>query len=272
MQLTKHNPDSAVVARPGSVDIGALLQKAIETPGAVDAIERIVALRDKQNAEIAKAAFDEAMAAFQAECPPIHKDKAVADTGGRRLYSYAPIEAIEIQVRPLLRKHGFSHTFDVDTASPDGWVFSKCIVTHTAGHQRTAIGKFPLGAGTRAMSTTQIYAATESFAKRRALMNAYGIVVIGEDIDGATGRPPGKGPSRMAPPSDDVKPLAVELWNLLKPVIAEDQRAAKNWDARNQWCWSREILDGGIPEELPNLSANRFREVIAEVKHKLQNP
>lgn len=266
MQLTKIEPHDVAVSRHQSVDIGALLQKAIETPGAVDAIERIVALRDKQNAEAAKAAFDEAMAAFQAECPPISKDKKVNDGGGSRLYSYAPIEAIEIQIRPLLRKHGFSHTFDVDTASPDGWVFSKCIVTHTQGHSRTAIGKFPLGGGTRAMSTTQIYAATESFAKRRALMNAYGIVVIGEDIDGATGRPPGKGPSRLAPPTDDVKPLAVELWKLLTPLVPAEERAAKNWNARNQWLYAREILDGAVPEAAPDLSAAKFREVIAEVK------
>lgn len=267
--LTVTNPGA--VTRMPSVDIGALLQQAIATPGAVDAIERIVALRDKMNADAAKAAFDEAMTAFQSECHPIHKDKLVNDAGGRKLYSFAPIEAIEIQIRPLLRKHGFSHTFDVDTKSPDGWVFSQCIVTHTLGHSRTATGKFPLGAGTRAMSTTQIYAATESFAKRRALMNAYGIVVIGEDIDGTTGRPPGRGPSKVAAPSEDLKPLAVELWKLTAPFIPAEKREIKDWNARNQWLWERDILDGGIPEEAPNLSADKFREVIAEVKKRKTN-
>lgn len=248
-----------------ALNIEALLTKAIETPGAVDAIERIVALRKELASDAAKAAFDEALSAFQSECPIIEKSKGVPDRNGNIAYKYAPIEHIEAKIRPLLRQHGFSHTFDTDTASAQGWVIAKCIVTHREGHSRTSVAKFPLGTKTGIMSDTQVYASALTFANRRALQNAYGLVLAGEDLDGMSGKAKMAGPSSLQPSRDDVKPLAKELWTILAPV----RGAALKWDTANQWLWSREILDGAIPEEAPHLSPDRFREVIDAARKEL---
>jgi len=48
--------------------------------------------------------------------------------------------------------------------------------------------KLPLGTRTSIMSDTQQYAAALTFANRRVLANAYGLVFAGEDKDG--GNPP----------------------------------------------------------------------------------
>lgn len=250
------------------INIGALLEKAVDVKSGVEALKELVALQDQLRRQQAKAEFDAAMAAFQAECPPITKEKTVS-VNNQVMYRYAPIEAIEIQIRPVRERHGFSHRFDTDVESKDGWVIAKCVVTHRAGHSEASVCKFPLAERTRAMSPTQQYAATLTFANRRALMNAYGIVVIGEDIDGQTGKIPVAGPNKMEPSisaaasnADVLKALRTEAWKVLQPVRGE----LKNWDMANQWLWKHEILDGASDEACPNLSVEKWKHVIAESK------
>jgi hypothetical protein len=128
--------------------------------------------------------------------------------------------------------------------------------------------KFPLGTKTTIMSDTQVYAAALTFANRRALQNAYGLVIAGEDTDGATGRQKPSGPSAVKPPRNDLKELAIELWRLTEPFIPSAVRHVKTWDARNQWLWSQEILDGAVPDTAPELSREKFLAAIAAVKAK----
>jgi len=253
-----------------NLDINALLNKAIDAKSAVEVMERLQAMRKELREEEAKAAFDESMSAFQAECPVIAKEKGVPDRSGKIAYKYAPIEAIEVQIRPLLRKHGFSHTFDTDTASADGWVIAKCIVTHTAGHSRVSTAKFPLGTKTGIMSDTQVFAAALTFANRRALSNAYGLILGGEDLDGQ-GKLKPAGPSSIQGDDARLRPFVEELWKLLTPV-APCPPNVKNWDSRNAWLWQNEILNGASdpPEAAPHLTAERFQEVIAKVKEEIR--
>lgn len=260
---------SGAIARRNTlppIDIGELISKAVDSKSAVEVIKELRALAIDERERDAKAQFDEAMSAFQDECQPILKEKAVPDRSGKTAYKYAAIEMIEMQIRPLCRKYGFSHTFDMDTTAPDGWVIALCIVTHTAGHSRISKGKFPLGTKTAIMSDTQQFASALTFANRRALQNAYGLVIAGEDVDGATGKLKPQGPSSMQPTETGVKELAQQLWDVLKPVRG-DQR---NWNQANQWLWKFELLDAGVPETAPDLSPEKFKIVIAKAKAKLQ--
>jgi hypothetical protein len=250
------------------INVEALLAKAVDSKAAVEVLERLQTLRKELRAEQAEEAFNEALSQFQAECPQIEKQKGVKDRSGTVAYKYAPLEAIEAQIRPLLRKHGFSHTFDTDTASAAGWVIARCIVTHKAGHRRESVAKFPLGNKTPIMSDTQVYAAALTFANRRALCNAYGLVIAGEDIDGQTGKLKPAGPSSRAAADQTTKPLATELWNLLTGQ-GECKAGEPNWQSRNQWLWAREILDPAVPETAPHLSVERFCAVVAKVKEVL---
>lgn len=245
-----------------AINIGALIDKAIDAKSAVEVMERLQAMRREMRAEQAKEAFDTALAAFQEECPIIQKDKGVPDRSGKTAYRYAPLESIAVQMKPYLKKHGFNYSFDTDTASEPGWIIAKCIVTHREGHSRTSTVKFPLGTKTLIMSDTQVYAAALTFANRRAICNVFGLILAGEDMDGQTGRIKPQGPSSMQPPEPDLKALARELWEALKPV----RGTASNWTAANQWMWKEEILDGAVPEEAPNISPARFREAISRAR------
>ena len=256
-----------VQSRGGPGDIESLLRFAVEKGASVETIERMMAVRRELRAERAKESFDTAMAALQAEMPVVGRNVGVqADANGKFAYKYAPFEAVIEVVKPYLQKHGFSFTLDTDTASEQGWVIAKCRVTHAGGHSETSSAKFPLGAGTRLMSTTQVYAAALTFASRRVFQNAFGIVTSGEDQNGATSKAKPPGPSSIAPENTSLKDLTRELWELLAPVRGPE----KKWDTANQWLWREEILDGAIPEAAPHFCAARFREVITAAKSKLQ--
>lgn len=245
------------------LDIGALLQYAVDKGVSSETMKDLMSIRRELNAEQAKEAFDSALAAFQAECPVVTKTVGVPDRSGRTAYKYAPFEAIIATVKPFLQKHGFSYVLDTDTASMDGWVIAKCHITHSAGHSTVSTAKFPLGTKTGIMSDTQVYASALTFASRRVFSNAFGIVVAGEDLNGQTDKEKPQGPSTLAA-EPSVQDLAKELWKLLEPVRGTE----KNWIKVNEYLWRQEILDAAADENAPQLSAKRFKEVIEAVRKK----
>lgn len=244
-------------------DPESILRYAIDAKADVSVIERMMVIRRELQSERAKAEFDAALAAFQAECPVISKQKGVPDRSGQTAYKYAPFEDIIAQVKPVLQKHGFSYTLDTDTESKDGWVIARCHVTHSAGHTATSTAKFPLGTKTGIMSDTQVYAAALTFASRRVFCNAFGIVTAGEDMDGRIGKPKPEGPSKLAADSTELDAFRKQLWAVLAPVRGE----AKSWEKANQWLIDECVI--GPDEAAPHFTSARYAQVIAKAKEKL---
>ena len=256
----------APVARSDSpfptLNIEGLLEKAVDAKSAVEVIERLQVMRREMRAEQAKEAYDRAMAAFQADCPVIVKQKGVPDRSGGVAYRYAPLEDIVAQIKPFLLKHGFSYTLDTDVTSEAGWVIAKCIITHCAGHQSISSAKFPLGTKTGIMSDTQVYAAALTFASRRVLCNAFGIVVAGEDSEERMAKIKPRGPSALSG-EGNAKALVAEIWSLLEPVRGKE----RNWKVANQWLVDEAITTD--TEFMPDLPPERLRVIIEKIKAKL---
>jgi hypothetical protein len=244
----------------------SLIEKGIAANSSVDVIERLRVMWLDEQARNAATEFNAAMSGFQADCPTIIKEKGVKTNSGAVAYKYAPIEVVESQIRPTEHKHGFNHRFDQDVKCPDGFIGVLCIVTHQAGHSITTTARYRLGGKTNMMSDTQQDAAAESFAKRRALANAYGLVIAGDDLDGGTGKLKPTGPSKLAADDTGASGLVKEIWAALRTV----RGTAASWDEANQWLWNENILDGGVPETMPNLPAKRLTEVLAKIKEVLK--
>jgi len=158
-----------------------LIAQAIEKGLPVETMERLLAMRTALKAEVAKEAFDEAMANFQSQCPIVEKTKEVKNRSGVTLYHYAPLETIVAQVKGLLGKNGLSYS--IKTEIKEGAVKVACIVKHKAGHSEMSDMEVPLGTRTDIMSAPQQTAATMTFAKRYAFCNALGIMTGDEDTD-----------------------------------------------------------------------------------------
>lgn len=158
-----------------SIDADELISKAIDSRAPVESLERLLAMRKEIMADQAREEYFAAMADFQSECPIVGKTRDVRLTGGG--YRFAPMEDIKPKVDPFIRRHGFSYRWDVRENEV------ACIITHRGGHSEES--KFPLkSAKAPAMNEVQGLASGQSYAKRYAFINGFGIVVGDEDDDG----------------------------------------------------------------------------------------
>ncbi len=164
------------------LNIENVFKYAIEHQGSAETIEKLMGVRRELRAETAKKAFDEALAAFQSECPVIEKRKAVMNKDGRSIrYKYAPLDDIVTQVKPLLLKHGLSYSLTSPTEQ--GRVKAVCKLKHPLGHSEESEFAVPIDPQAF-MNEQQKFASALTFAKRYAFCNALGILTGDEDTDG----------------------------------------------------------------------------------------
>lgn len=167
-------------------DIDGLMEMAVgKGIEGVEALERLVDMRLRLLDREAESAFNEAMAAFRANCPPIKKSrtaKIVSRKGaGSFEFKYASLDDIQETVDPLLPRYGLSYTFDTDDTE-DGKLVVTCRVSHVDGAFRVGRYKTTVDNAGR-MSAAQETGAANTYAKRQALVNALGLRVSDADLD-----------------------------------------------------------------------------------------
>lgn len=121
-----------------------------------------------------------ALAAFQAELPPIGKDKAVLvekKGGGAFGYKYATLGSITNVVAPLLGKHGLSFT-SKPTIGANGFVLAYSL-RHASGESDD--GEYPLPDPVR--TTPQQIGSAITYARRYAICAATGVAPDDEEDD-----------------------------------------------------------------------------------------
>lgn len=150
------NAGSMVQAQPAPALVGAdallmIIEKIVLTPGAnLDALDRIVALRERVAASEAKAAFDRALSAMQPTLPSIDskgkitvykkpdRDKPGGPVEGvdvpQQKTPYALLADINDAVRPGLGEHGFAISHRIGQAA-DGKITITGILSHRDGHR-----------------------------------------------------------------------------------------------------------------------------------------
>lgn len=173
------------VAVPADESVSSLVRLAIERGVDVGILERLVALQERVAERDARAAFFEALAGFQDECPEIPKSskaEIATKSGARYSYTYAPLEAITRAIRPALRKHGLSYSWDVEQG--DGALIVICILRHVEGHQERASFPVPIDAGAR-MSPAQANGAALTYGRRQSLVAVLGLTTA-DDTDAGT--------------------------------------------------------------------------------------
>jgi hypothetical protein len=235
-------------AEPSGSPMG-LMALAIQGKADVAVLERLEAMQERFDKRKAKKDYDEALAAFQAECPVILKSV----DGAQRKYRFAPMDHILQIVQPILKKHGFS--WSVTTQTREGWV--KCIVTikHASGHSENSEFETPIDSRNNLMNAAQAYGGARTFCLRYAFTGGFGIVTADEDRDGQTARSklptwlaermdaqaalPAPAPTPAARPQPT--PAKTRLWNACQPI----RGTAGTWDIAETWMQSKKILKPG---------------------------
>lgn len=182
IELAPKAPPPKPLAEPS---VGALVQLAIERGIDPAALQTMMDVYERIAARSAKAEFDAAMAAFQAECPQVPKTKTATITSKRTStqykYTYAPIDQIDRTIAPHLHKHGLSYTFDSEVSQDGQFLKAICLVQHEGGHSQTSSFTCPIDTASK---DPRNYGIARSYACRYALVQALGIATADPDPDG----------------------------------------------------------------------------------------
>lgn len=158
----------------------AILNNLVERGGDIAVIERMSALAERWQENNARENFARAIAAFQAECPQIRKDRTA--NASKFSFQYAGFDDVMRQIRPLLARYGIAITFTSPTVG-DGMLTVVTRVRVGSHHEDSAFS-VPI-AKDMVVGDPQKFGATLSYAKRYSLCAALNIVVTNEDNEEA---------------------------------------------------------------------------------------
>ena len=167
----------------------AVIERAACDPTVdVDKMQRLLDMRAGLAREAAERAFNEALAAAQAEMHPISKNAANPQTQSR----YASLAQLDRALRPVYSTHGFAVTFDTEPAPAAETVRAVCYLSghgHTRRYQldMPADGKGPKGGD--AMSRTHAVASAVTYGRRYLLCMAFNIATEDDDGNAAGAKP-----------------------------------------------------------------------------------
>jgi hypothetical protein len=113
------------------------------------------------------------LAAFQQECPTIHKG-----TQGYG-YSYADLASINNVINPLLAKHGMGYTQELD-----GEALVTTIFHSESGEFRSSRANLIQGVQLKGMNEFQVFGSNLTYMRRYCISAALGIVTD-KDVDAA---------------------------------------------------------------------------------------
>ncbi len=160
-----------------------LITRAI-AKGDIGTVEKLLQMQRDLKAEAAREAFIVALGRFQRICPEIQKTKKVEFTtrkGGTVIYFYAPLDKIIKAVHVPLADCGFSYLIKGEQTEKQ---FSAIVHSyHVAGHHEETRFTAPI-VFNDFMGEPQAVASVQSFCKRQAFCNAFGIVTHDMDDDG----------------------------------------------------------------------------------------
>lgn len=241
--------NSKALAAPQSAPTtGALIAAVIEsgmTTTSVEVIERLVALKEREDKAAAEREFAAAFAKLQSELPPIQATRVVKNRDGTPRYIYAPYEEIMEKARPFLTANGFGIRFDTESKD-DKRVEVICTLIHKGGHRESNKQAVRIGSGPPGSSEAQGDGAATTYAKRFALCAALNITVE-QDSDG--GRNEGDGARITKEQAEDFRvrcertktgALKFIRWLAGEDATTFEEIPAVNWERGDKELKSRE--------------------------------
>jgi hypothetical protein len=147
-----------------------------------------------------------AVAAFQQECPTIHKG-----TQGYG-YTYADLPAIFKVINPLMKKHGLGFMQEIHDDTLITTIFHI-----ESGEMRESRANIPQGVQLKGMNDFQVLGSAITYIRRYALSSALGLVTD-KDIDAAGEQ------TKAAQPTPSKKPplkINTDAWQKAREYIMD---------------------------------------------------
>jgi len=227
----------------------AMIDRALASGASVEVLEKLMALQERYDANMARKAFDNAVAAAKGEIGPIVKDREVDFTSakGRTSYRHESLAAIAKIVGPALDRQGLSYRY---RATQDGGrVTVTCVLAHRDGYsEETTLAAGNDSSGNK--NDIQAIGSATTYLQRYTLKLALGLATTDQDDDGAATDKPEHPISGAAQKAIDLIGECDSLEALTKwrevndPVVQKLDRndadaVVRAWKAR-----AREIREG----------------------------
>lgn len=163
----------------------SIIQMAVQQGAGIDTIERLVALKEREDAAIARREFNESFGAFKAEAVRVVKNATVSD-GPLKGKKYADLAGVVLALTEKLAKHGLAASWRLTKDEPT-WMEVTCTLRHRAGHSESVsmAGAPDTGPGRNAI---QARASAVNYLERYTLLAVTGMAAEGQDNDGGGGR------------------------------------------------------------------------------------
>lgn len=230
-QLTRM--DDLEASAGTAAETSLILRLATDPRVDVEKLKAILDMQKDVKAQQARAAFNRAFAAMQPEIPVIDETAKTDKT------TYAPLEDIVEQIRPICQRHGFSFGWESQFPSAD-LIKVICTLTHVDGHERTSeFASAPdTGPGRNAI---QSRASAVTYGQRYTIKSLLGIVTRKDDDDAERAGSGKAGPDRphdFNDKMDDMLAVADEGTKALEAAWAklpESYRLYANQMERARW-------------------------------------
>lgn len=193
-------PQVATIVSPES-----LLSRAIQQGASMETLERLMDLKDRHDAKLAKQSFMAAFAAFKANPPPVYKNKL------NKQYDswYSTLDNLVNTVNAELAKHGMTTAWDIEQGQQ---IKVTCILSHVDGHSErvSMTGAADTSGAKNALQqikSTTTYLKGATFEAVTGIASADRIGVNRNDDGNASGKPQ---PATKVNPNDGA-------WEALDP-------------------------------------------------------
>jgi len=174
-ELQKFQPAARAI-QEHQPSLMALIQQAVGS-GNVQLVEKLMELQERHEANQARKAFNNAMAAAKSQIEVIPKRQKGHNS------NYAGMGDIADVVAPILSMHGLSYRYR--TAQTTG-ITVTCIIAHKDGHfEETVISAGPDKTGSK--NDIQAIGSTITYLQRYTLMAALGLAAAKDDDGKAAG-------------------------------------------------------------------------------------
>jgi len=182
--IDKRMPEHAAV-EPHRVEQQDAVMLAIQKGLDPAIIERLMDLAERNQANIAKQAYYEAMACFKAEAPSVNKDKINPYFNSK----YTSLGNLLDTYNPVLGKHGLSVSFSTPEQTDDSMRL-ECRISHRLGYSEGTSIKAPIDtaaigkvSGQKSRNAIQDIKSTFTYLRSATLEAALGVSGTEASID-----------------------------------------------------------------------------------------
>lgn len=187
-------PPSSTVATqetPGAL-LNAIVGLAKDPEFDVAKLQELMRMQERLEDRQAERSFARALAEAQAEIPQVSRlgtvDLSKAGTtpepGRKSSYNFTRMEDIDLVLRPIMFRHGFSIHFDRTQREGGGLVVTGTL-SHVDGHSKSTSFPLPLDTGP-GRNNLQAAGSADSYAQRYIIEGFFHIVRKGKDDDGVS--------------------------------------------------------------------------------------